>query len=128
MFYQGFLKLFVWLYVDQSNGTMAFTRTDNGHAQEHMLEAVTEGEKVLLPASNVDNMFKLRSVGQVEISEEATLEDLKTQVKYKGCFFQLHQHLRRKNYADLLLFLSDVDAAGPSGCYALCCFFACLAA
>lgn len=82
VFYQGFLKLSVWLYVDQSNSTMDFTHTDNGHAQEHMLDAVTEGETGLPPSLNVGNMFKLRNVGQVEISDEATLEDLKTQVEY----------------------------------------------
>lgn len=80
VFYQGFLKFSVWLCVDQSNGTMDFTHTDNGHAQEHMLEAVTEGETGLPPSLNVGSMFKLRSVGQVEISDEAMLEDLKTQV------------------------------------------------
>lgn len=86
MFYQGFLKLPVWLYVDQSNGTMDFTHTDNSHAQEHMLQTVTERKRGLPPSLNVGSMFKLKSVGQVEISEEATLEDLKTQVEYERHF------------------------------------------
>lgn len=88
MFYQGFLKLSVWLYVDQSNDTMDFTHTDNSHAQEHMLEAVTEGETGLPPSLSVGSMFKLRNVGQVEISDDATLEDLKTQVESKHQFLQ----------------------------------------
>lgn len=68
----------MWLYVDQSNSTEDFIHTDNGHAQEDMLE--TEGETLRLPSLNVGNMVKLRSIGQVEISDEASLEDLKTQV------------------------------------------------
>lgn len=83
MFYQGFLKLSVWLCVDQSTGTMDLTRTDNGHAQECRLEAMTEGKTGLPPSLNVGSMFQLRSVGQVEISDEATLEDLKIQVEYE---------------------------------------------
>lgn len=72
---QGFLKLSVWLYVDQSNSTEDFIHTDNGHAQEDML-----GETGHPPSLNVGNMVKLRGIGQVEISDEASLEDLKTQV------------------------------------------------
>lgn len=52
--------------------------TDNGHAQEDMLETV--GVPSHPPSLNVGNMVKLRSIGQVEISDEASLEDLKTQV------------------------------------------------
>lgn len=75
---QGFLNLSVWLYVDQSNSTEDFVHTDNGHAQEDMLETVAEtGHPSTL---NIGNMVKLRSIGQVEISDEASLEDLKTQV------------------------------------------------
>lgn len=53
---------------------MDFNHTDNGHTEEQMLEVVK-------PPLCVGNMAELRSVGQVEISEEATLEDLKTQVE-----------------------------------------------
>lgn len=60
---------------------MDFTPADNGHAQESMLEATTEGKTGLPPSLNVGSMFKLRSVGKVEISDEATLEDLKIQVE-----------------------------------------------
>lgn len=67
---------------------MDFTHTDNSHAQEHMLEAVTEGETGLPPSLSVGSMFKLRNVGQVEISDDATLEDLKTQVESKHQFLQ----------------------------------------
>ncbi|XP_029688638.1 ubiquitin carboxyl-terminal hydrolase 40 isoform X2 [Takifugu rubripes] len=75
---KGFLKLSVWLHVDQSNSTEDFMHADNGHAQEDMLE--TLGETGHPPSLNVGNMVKLRSIGQVEISDEASLEDLKTQM------------------------------------------------
>lgn len=98
MFYQGFLKPSVWLYVDQSNRTMAFPHPDN--TQKHMLEAVTEGEASLLPSLKVDSMFQLRSVGHVEISDEATLEDLKTQVEYERHFLKPHHHLGKIEFGD----------------------------
>lgn len=56
--------------------------TDNGHAQEDMLETVFETGRA--PSLNVGSTVKLRSVGQVEISDEASLEELKTQVLYEG--------------------------------------------
>lgn len=125
---QGFLKLSVWLYVDQSNGTMDFTHTNNGHAEE--LEAVTEVKTGRPPSLNVANTVKLRDVGQVEISDEATLEDLKTQVEYEGHFLQLHQHLGKNAvWWFIVLFPSDVDAACPSGrVRAHSCLHACVAA
>lgn len=60
--------------MDPRNNSMDFNHTDNGHTEEQMLEVVK-------PPLCVGNMAELRSVGQVEISEEATLEDLKTQVE-----------------------------------------------
>ncbi|XP_029317046.1 ubiquitin carboxyl-terminal hydrolase 40 isoform X2 [Cottoperca gobio] len=81
---KGFLKLSVWLYLDprsNSEVSMDFNPTDNGHTEEQMLEAVTAGEtrshSLLMMAGN---MAEMRSAGHVEISDEATLEDLKTQV------------------------------------------------
>uniref|UniRef100_A0A672HVH5 Ubiquitin specific peptidase 40 n=1 Tax=Salarias fasciatus TaxID=181472 RepID=A0A672HVH5_SALFA len=58
---QGFLTLTVWLHQDPKTITAGFNHTDNGPTGEQM-------------------SLSLRSVGQVEISDEATLEDLKTQV------------------------------------------------
>ncbi|XP_051242887.1 ubiquitin carboxyl-terminal hydrolase 40 isoform X2 [Dicentrarchus labrax] len=80
---KGFLKISVWLYLHPSNNSMEtdFNHTDNGHTEEQMLEAVTAGETESHPPPLcASNMAELRSVGQVEISDEATLEDLKTQV------------------------------------------------
>lgn len=70
---------------------MAFTPTDDGQ----VLEAVAEGETGHPPSFSLGNMVKVSSVGQVEISDEASLEDLKTQVESKGHFLELHQHLSR---------------------------------
>nr|XP_057946273.1 ubiquitin carboxyl-terminal hydrolase 40 isoform X2 [Doryrhamphus excisus] len=58
---KGFLKLSMWLHVDAVSGS-----NDNGHAVEH--------------ADQKHFHTQLTSVGQVEISVEATLEDLKAQV------------------------------------------------
>ncbi|XP_044023180.1 ubiquitin carboxyl-terminal hydrolase 40 isoform X1 [Siniperca chuatsi] len=83
---KGFLKLSVWLYLDPRNDSAVsmetdFNQTDNGHTEEQMLEFVTAGEtRSHSPPLCAGNMAELRSVGQVEISDEATLEDLKTQV------------------------------------------------
>ncbi|XP_041669120.1 ubiquitin carboxyl-terminal hydrolase 40 [Cheilinus undulatus] len=68
---KGFLKLSVWLYVDPRNNFNGSGITSNGHTEEHIQEVMTPGET---------NSAPLRSVGEVEISDEATLEDLKTQV------------------------------------------------
>ncbi|KAM4542615.1 ubiquitin carboxyl-terminal hydrolase 40 isoform 2-T2 [Odontesthes bonariensis] len=66
---KGFLKLSVWLCVDPENMATDFNHTDNGSAREQRLGGESAG-----------NMAELISVGQVEISDEATLEDLKSQV------------------------------------------------
>lgn len=77
----GFLKLPVWLYLDPQNTETDFNHSDSVHCEEEMLEVVTAGEthSRSFPLCG-SNMAELRSVGQVEISHEATLEDLKTQV------------------------------------------------
>lgn len=69
---QGFLKLSVWLYLDSKN-----SETSLNHAEEAMLEGVAGDETPPLCGGVV---AERRSAGQVEISDEATLEDLKTQV------------------------------------------------
>ncbi|CAJ1073333.1 ubiquitin carboxyl-terminal hydrolase 40 isoform X1 [Xyrichtys novacula] len=66
---KGFLKLHVWLYLDTRNNLAESNLTNNGYTGE--LEAVTPRDVHSPP---------LRNVGEVEISDEATLEDLKTQV------------------------------------------------
>lgn len=81
---------------------MGFPHPDN--TQKHMLEAVTEVEASLLPSLNVGSMFQLRSVGHVEISDEATLEDLKTQVGYDRHFLKLHQYLGKIEFGDFLYY------------------------
>ncbi|XP_065822433.1 ubiquitin carboxyl-terminal hydrolase 40 isoform X2 [Labrus bergylta] len=68
---KGFLKLSVWLYLDPRNNSADFKLANNGLSEEQMLEVVTPGET---------HSAALRSVGEVELSDEATLEDLKTQV------------------------------------------------
>ncbi|XP_054470070.1 ubiquitin carboxyl-terminal hydrolase 40 isoform X2 [Anoplopoma fimbria] len=72
---KGFLKLSVWLCLDPRNHSavsMDCNHTDNGHT-----EVLTAGDSPPLCAGNMEG---LRSAGRVEISDEATLEDLKTQV------------------------------------------------
>ncbi|XP_031703840.1 ubiquitin carboxyl-terminal hydrolase 40 isoform X1 [Anarrhichthys ocellatus] len=72
---KGFLKLSVWLCLNPSNNSavsMDFNHTDNGHT-----DVVAAGDS---PPLGAGNTAELRSAGQVEISDEATLEDLKTQV------------------------------------------------
>ncbi|XP_049452493.1 ubiquitin carboxyl-terminal hydrolase 40 isoform X1 [Epinephelus fuscoguttatus] len=80
---KGFLKLSVWLYLDPKNNSAVsqdFNHTDNGLTEEQVPEVVTAGEtQSHVPPLCAGNM-ELRSAGQVEISDEATLEDLKTQV------------------------------------------------
>lgn len=62
-----------------------FNHTDNGHTVEQMQEAVPAGEThSQSPPLCAGNAAELRSIGQVEISDEATLEDLKTQVECEG--------------------------------------------
>ncbi|KAM3871140.1 ubiquitin carboxyl-terminal hydrolase 40 [Diretmus argenteus] len=82
---KGFLKLSVWLYLDPGNNSMVsmetdFNHTDNGFSEGQQLGVMTTGETHgHLPLSG-GVMAELRSVGHVEITDEATLEDLKTQV------------------------------------------------
>ncbi|XP_071758299.2 ubiquitin carboxyl-terminal hydrolase 40 [Centroberyx gerrardi] len=75
---KGFLKLSVWLYLDRNSSETDFNHTDNGCSEGRMLEA-SEMHIQLLPLSG-GNMAELRTAGQVEITDEATLEDLKSQV------------------------------------------------
>ncbi|KAI3367183.1 hypothetical protein L3Q82_008235 [Scortum barcoo] len=83
---EGFLKLSVWLYLDPRNNSAVsmetnFDHTDNGHAEEEMPEVVSGGEpRGHSPPLCASSVAELTSVGQVQISDEATLEDLKTQV------------------------------------------------
>ncbi len=63
-----------------------FNHTNNGHTEGQMLELATASEtQSQSPPLCANDVAELRSVGQVEISDEATLEDLKTQVGYEGC-------------------------------------------
>lgn len=82
LWYQGFLKLSVWLYPDPSACSTGLHHADNGHDQDQMLEVVTADESdSRLPSVHVGNAAEVRSIGQVEITDEASLEDLKAQVK-----------------------------------------------
>uniref|UniRef100_A0A4W5QVE5 Ubiquitin specific peptidase 40 n=1 Tax=Hucho hucho TaxID=62062 RepID=A0A4W5QVE5_9TELE len=73
---KGFLKLSVWLYVEPRADPVVSMETEvNGTAEES-----TEGQKLAVMTAVGGAMVELRTVGQVEISEEATLEELKTQV------------------------------------------------
>lgn len=83
-----------------------FNHTDNGHTEEQMLEVVTAGETNSRPPPLcAGHTAELRSVGQVEISDEATLEDLKTQVwrlyvieaDIHSCSYQLVSPQRPQN-------------------------------
>ncbi|XP_012995405.1 ubiquitin carboxyl-terminal hydrolase 40 isoform X2 [Esox lucius] len=74
---KGFLKLSVWLYVEPSaeGPGVSMDKSVNDNAEGPM------GDQRLEVMSAVNRaMAELRTVGQVEISEEATLEDLKTQI------------------------------------------------
>ncbi|XP_052355290.1 ubiquitin carboxyl-terminal hydrolase 40-like [Oncorhynchus keta] len=71
---KGFLKLSVWLYVEPSSVVSMETEV-NG-----MAAGSTEGQRLEDMTTVGGAMVELRTVGQVEISEEATLEELKTQV------------------------------------------------
>uniref|UniRef100_A0A3Q0S7X2 Ubiquitin specific peptidase 40 n=1 Tax=Amphilophus citrinellus TaxID=61819 RepID=A0A3Q0S7X2_AMPCI len=68
---KGFLKISIWLYWDPKNMERDFNHTENGPAEGQMLESP--------PLCN-GNTAELRHAGQIEISDEVTLEDLKTQV------------------------------------------------
>ncbi|CAB1327929.1 unnamed protein product [Coregonus sp. 'balchen'] len=73
---KGFLKLSVWLYVEPSANPVVSMETEvNCNA-----EGSKEGQRLEVMTAVGGAMAELRTVGQVEISEEATLEELKTQV------------------------------------------------
>ncbi|XP_029612612.1 ubiquitin carboxyl-terminal hydrolase 40 isoform X2 [Salmo trutta] len=73
---KGFLKMSVWLYVEPRTNPVVSMETEvNGTA-----EGSTEGQRLEVMTAVGGAMVELRTVGQVEISEEATLEELKTQV------------------------------------------------
>ncbi|XP_054652144.1 ubiquitin carboxyl-terminal hydrolase 40 [Dunckerocampus dactyliophorus] len=65
---KGFLKLSMWLPMDAASSF-----TDNSHTEEHAAELQAAAQKHV-------HTSQLTSVGQLEISVEATLEDLKAQV------------------------------------------------
>ncbi|KAM3594008.1 uncharacterized protein V6R79_000611 [Siganus canaliculatus] len=80
---KGFLKLPVWLYLDPRNSSTAvdFKHTNNWHTEERMIEDATGNEmQNETPPLFEGSVTGLKIVGQVEISDEATLDDLKTQV------------------------------------------------
>ncbi|XP_028251645.1 ubiquitin carboxyl-terminal hydrolase 40 isoform X2 [Parambassis ranga] len=71
---KGFLKIPVWLYRDPKNVEADFNHTISGPAEEALME---DGQCPLVSGGNT---AELKSVGLVEISDEAMLEDLKAQV------------------------------------------------
>ncbi|XP_029972099.1 ubiquitin carboxyl-terminal hydrolase 40-like isoform X1 [Salarias fasciatus] len=77
---KGFLTLTVWLHQDPKTITAGFNHTDNGPTGEQMSLSADDPHDQSLLVLCGGNAAELRSVGQVEISDEATLEDLKTQV------------------------------------------------
>ncbi|XP_037550519.1 ubiquitin carboxyl-terminal hydrolase 40 [Nematolebias whitei] len=70
---KGFLKLSVWLFVDPRNVEADFNHTADGPSE------VTADETHIRSPPVCAGNTKLRNVGQVEISDEATLDELKTQ-------------------------------------------------
>lgn len=71
----------MWLCLGPSTCPAGLRHAGNGHAEEQRPAAVTAGEADgLWPRAFVGDAADLTSVGQVEITDEATLEDLKTQV------------------------------------------------
>lgn len=75
----------IWLYWDPKNMGRGFNHTENGPAEKQMLEMVPSGAAHSLSPPVCDgNTAELRPVGQVEISDEVTLEELKTQVRRFG--------------------------------------------
>lgn len=81
-FHQGFLKISIWLYWHPKNMERDFNHTEKGPADGQMPAGTTHNQ---LPPLCNGNAAELRRVGQIEISDEATLEDLKTQVNCFGC-------------------------------------------
>ncbi|XP_061599074.1 ubiquitin carboxyl-terminal hydrolase 40 isoform X2 [Cololabis saira] len=78
---KGFLNLSVWLYVDSKSIETDFNHKDSNHADEQMLGvSTTDGADVQSLSLCSGDVTKLPSLGQVEISDEASLEDLKTQL------------------------------------------------
>ncbi|XP_028294265.1 ubiquitin carboxyl-terminal hydrolase 40 isoform X2 [Gouania willdenowi] len=71
---KGFLKLSVWLCVDPKIMEPVFHQTNNGPA----LNGAEAASRLFVLCGG--NTTELKSVGQVEISDEATLDDLKAQV------------------------------------------------
>uniref|UniRef100_A0A3P8UWW9 Ubiquitin specific peptidase 40 n=1 Tax=Cynoglossus semilaevis TaxID=244447 RepID=A0A3P8UWW9_CYNSE len=69
---KGFLTLPTWLFLEPHMMETERPQADSGHAEERL--------QVLTDPQCGGNMVQLRNIGQVEISEEATLENLKTQV------------------------------------------------
>uniref|UniRef100_A0A3Q2V4F7 Ubiquitin specific peptidase 40 n=1 Tax=Haplochromis burtoni TaxID=8153 RepID=A0A3Q2V4F7_HAPBU len=74
---KGFLKISIWLYWHPKNMERDFNHTEKGPADGQMPAGTTHNQ---LPPLCNGNAAELRHVGQIEISDEATLEDLKTQV------------------------------------------------
>uniref|UniRef100_A0A3B5M5R6 USP domain-containing protein n=1 Tax=Xiphophorus couchianus TaxID=32473 RepID=A0A3B5M5R6_9TELE len=78
---KGFLKLPVWLYVDLSGMEADCKRSENSPAEQQVQGAeTTDGSCARSISLCGKNMAELQNVGKVEISDDATLEDLKTQV------------------------------------------------
>ncbi|KAM6973166.1 ubiquitin carboxyl-terminal hydrolase 40 [Aplochiton taeniatus] len=73
---KGFLKLSVWQYIDQSDGSKVSMETEVNHSAESSPDV--QRPKLMIAVGHAK--VELRSVGQVEIQDEATLEDLKAQV------------------------------------------------
>ncbi|XP_051941258.1 ubiquitin carboxyl-terminal hydrolase 40 isoform X1 [Hippocampus zosterae] len=70
---KGFLELSVWLYRDAVSIATDVNHTENGHAEEQLAEDHAVDQTNSHPSD-------LINVGTVEISEEVSLADLKTQV------------------------------------------------
>lgn len=79
-FCQGFLKLSVWLHLDPKRMETYFNYAESCNTDEQMLDAVTADGTSHSPSLR-GNVTEPISVGQVEISDEATLEELKSQVQ-----------------------------------------------
>lgn len=82
------MKISVWLYLDLKN--MELNHTGNGPTEQQMDVATADETRSQLFPLGGGNVAELRSVGQVEISDEATLEDLKTQVEQSSNLLQLN--------------------------------------
>lgn len=77
----------MWLRLDPSTSPAGLRHTGNGHAAEQRQPAVTAGEAdQVSPHGCEGGAAELMSVGQVEIMDEATLEDLKAQVSTCSVF------------------------------------------